>query len=372
MASGAATGRLAELPLERLGGLVRGALSLARTPAGLVPVRAAERAFAQMPDPFTRSVFRMPSGVRLAFTTDATVLELDVAVSPLVFEEPGGSPTPVFDLLVDGLDRESRPVEGAAGPDAPGDDLFAGPPRPTVTLRFGDLPAGAKAVELWLPQNAVVELRALRADAPVAPVDERRPRWIHYGSSISHCVEARRPTETWPALAARLAGLDLLNLGVAGNCHLDQFVARSIRDEPAECISLKVGINIAGGETLKHRTFGPALHGFLDTVRDGHPDTPILLVSPVYCRHLEESPAALPEGSLSLARMRELLAEIAAARAADGERIDYLDGLRLFGEADAGDLRDGVHPTPEGYLRIGERFAAAAFRDGFLAPALRP
>lgn len=364
MASPTASGLPAELPLEQLGSLVRGAVSLARTRAGVVPVRASERAFSQMPDAFTRAVFRMAAGVRVALTTEARVLELDVAVSPLALEEPAGSPTPAFDLLVDGRERERRPVECAAGHGAPGDDLFGEAPRPTVTLRFEDLPGGRKAVELWLPQNAVVAMRGLRADAPVEPTEERRPRWVHYGSSISHCVEARRPTETWPGVAALRCGLDLLNLGVAGNCHLDPFVARAIRDEPAACISLKVGINIAGAETLKHRTFGPAVHGFLDTVRDGHPDAPILLVSPVYCRNLEESPPALPEGSLSLARMRELLEEIALARAAAGERIHYLDGLRLFGEADADDLRDGVHPTPEGYLRIGGRFVDAVFRDG--------
>jgi hypothetical protein len=53
-------------------------------------------------------------------------------------------------------------------------------------------------------------------------------------------------------------------------------------------ISLKVGVNIAGGASLSYRTSGPALHGFLDTVRDGHERTPILVISPIICPVLED------------------------------------------------------------------------------------
>ena len=71
---------------------------------------------------------------------------------------------------------------------------------------------------------------------------------------------------------------------------LDQFVARTMRDLPSDLISIKVGINVVNGDTLRQRTFGPALHGFLDTIREGQPDTPILLVSPIFCPSAEDKP----------------------------------------------------------------------------------
>ncbi|MYB39286.1 MAG: GDSL family lipase, partial [Gammaproteobacteria bacterium] len=37
----------------------------------------------------------------------------------------------------------------------------------------------------------------------------------------------------------------------------------------------------------------------------------------------------------------------------------YVDGLTLFGAADAGDLPDDLHPNPAGYIRMGGRFAPA-------------
>src|SRR5205085_2030551 len=79
-------------------------------------------------------------------------------------------------------------------------------------------------------------------------------------------------------------------LGLAGQCHLDQFTARTIRDLPADVLSLKTGINNVNGDTLRLRTYGPALHGFLDTVREGHPDTPFMVISPILCPAHEDAP----------------------------------------------------------------------------------
>jgi lysophospholipase L1-like esterase len=55
--------------------------------------------------------------------------------------------------------------------------------------------------------------------------------------------------------------------------------------------------------------------------------------------------------------MRELLAEVVAARVRAGDgAIRYLSGLELFGAADVADLPDNLHPNAAGYRRMGERF----------------
>ena len=101
---------------------------------------------------------------------------------------------------------------------------------------------------------------------------------------------ATHPTGTWPVVAARLAGLDLVNLGLGGSALLDPFVARTIRDTPADLISVKLGINLVNQDLMRRRVLGPAVHGWLDTIRDGHPDTPIRLVSPIFCGIHESVP----------------------------------------------------------------------------------
>lgn len=57
-----------------------------------------------------------------------------------------------------------------------------------------------------------------------------------------------------------------------------------------------------------------------------------------------------------------MLTDVVATRVLAGdEHLSYLDGLELFGEPDVEDLPDGLHPNAEGYVRIGERFAALDF-----------
>ena len=113
-----------------------------------------------------------------------------------------------------------------------------------------------KGVEIWLPHNETTELVALRADAPGGPVAAGAGAiWLHHGSSISHGSNAASPTGTWPALAARAAGVDLVNLGLGGSALLDPFVARTIRDTPADVISLKLGINVVNADLMRRRAF---------------------------------------------------------------------------------------------------------------------
>jgi hypothetical protein len=295
-------------------------------------------------------------------------------------------PPPPFDLVVDG-EFVSRHTTSH------GNQIFIDPATEAVrfergaheTLRFDGLGNSMKHIQLWLPHNATVRLRSLRVSdgAAVAPTPDRgRPRWVHYGSSISHCMEPDGPTGTWPAVAARLADLNLQSLGLGGSCHLDQFAARTICDLPADLISLKVGINVVNMDSLKERTFVSSLHGFLDTVRDGHPHTPILLISPIVCPAAEDHPgptvpdargvfgvidrpAALSNGCLTLRRIREIIANTVDTRTALGDAsLHYLDGLKLFGDADLSDLPDGLHPNAAGYQRMGERFHTLAFAPG--------
>ncbi|HEY2213465.1 MAG TPA: SGNH/GDSL hydrolase family protein [Acidimicrobiales bacterium] len=365
---------------------VVGALDLDHSPTGLVPRRLPAWTRPQIPDLFMDVVVQLPSGVRLRFATTSTCIELDVMLTNLS-RPPMPQMAAVFDLVIDGeVVAQQQSTEGhliILGPNGPADISFAaGEP---TTLTFEDLPSGMKVVEIWLPQASGVELRSLRIEdgaSTEAAAPDPAPYWVHYGSSISHCIEATSPTATWPAVAAHQAGVKLHSLGLAGQCMLDQFVARTIADLPADVISLKVGINVVNGDTLRERTFGPALHGFLDTIRAKQPDTPILLVSPIFCPSAEDRPGpTIPnaEGNyitvdgledlrltcLTLNKIRTSISSIVDVRRGLGDtNLHYLNGLELFGVDDAGDLHDDLHPTAAGYVRIGQRFAELAFGAG--------
>ncbi len=371
--------------------LLRGALDVERTEHGLLPHRLPARARAQNSDAQLAMAEAQPSGVRLAFRTAATAVELDTLRTKRDYIGAPPRPDGRYDLLVDG-----RPAgqASATGGNVLTVDMVTWEteftPGPVGTVRFDGLPAGEKDVEIWLPHNETTELVALRTDAPVAPLPDRGRRvWLHHGSSISQGSDAAGPTAIWPAVAASLGGVELVNLGMGGSMMLDPFTARAMRDTPADLISVKIGINIVNHDAMRLRIFGPAVHGFLDTIREGHPDTPLLVVSPVHCAIHEDTPgpsapdlggigegrlkfAALGDpaekaaGKLTLGVIREELSRIVRLRASDDPHLHYLDGLDLYGESDAAEhpLPDNLHPDAATHHHIGERFGELAFGPG--------
>ena len=291
-----------------------------------------------------------------------------------------------FELVVDGdvIALVETPVGHVINLGPASDELSFDPGQPT-SVTFGGLAPQSKRIELWLPQASAVDLRSLRVDdgatVEATTVGTGR-RWVHYGSSISHCAGARSPTWTWPAMVSRAVELDHTNLGFAGQCMLDPFVARTIRDLNTDIISMKVAANIIAEDAMSERPFGPALHGFLDTIREGKPDTPILVVSPIFSPFAENHPGPLrlnAEGrtqrvdaadelrrsGLTMRKMRAAIEAVVTVRQGLGdENLHYLNGLELFGADDAGDLPDHVHPNDAGNQRIAERFVRHAFADG--------
>jgi hypothetical protein len=140
---------------------------------------------------------------------------------------------------------------------------------------------------------------------------------------------------------------------------------------------------------MRLRAFTPAVHGFLDTLRDGHPTTPLLVISPILCPIHEDTPGpGAPDfstlgtgqlrfratgdpaerafGKLTLNVIRDELARIVEQRATEDPHLHYLDGRALYGESDAAELPlpDGLHPDAATHRRMGERFARLAFGTG--------
>lgn len=364
--------------------LLRGFVELEGTDFGLLPHRLPTRARAQNVDPQLAMVEKEPSGVRLMFRTVATSIELDVL--PTRRQLVGVPPRPdgIFDLCINGrLERQ----QSAAGATILQTDMSTGITERLLgaiqTLRFTGLAGDDKLLEIWLPHNEIIELGSLRANAPIQPaIEADMPIWLHHGSSISQGSNATSPTGIWPVIAARIACLDLVNMGFGGSALLDPFTARAMRDTPADVISLKLGINLVNSDLMRLRAFGPAVHGFLDTIREGHPNVPLLVISPIFCPIHETTPGpgmfdsdalaqgqmkflacGRPEevatGKLTLTIIREQLQAIVDRRRQDDENIHYLDGRALYGEPDHArlPLPDRLHPDVETHGLIGARFA---------------
>lgn len=330
-----------------------------------------------------------PSGVRLEFVTASTRIGLELHTTRVAYRGMDRARGAV-DVVVDGEFHSSTVLRGGDAIEldmgTESSEVLSGE---ADTVFADDLPSGEKTVEIWLPHNEQIDLIALHTDAEVRPLS-RSDRagetvWLHYGSSISQGSNAAHPTGIWPAVAARRAGVSLHNLGFGGSAMADPFMARLMRETPADLISVKVGINVVNLDGMRRRIFVPAVHGFLDTIRDGHPETPLLVISPTHCLIHEDTPGpggvdpeSIAEGAmrfiatgatgdtelgrLTLQSVREALAEVVDARS-DDPNLHFLDGLDLFGAEDEArlPLPDGLHPVTEAHRLIGDRFADLAF-----------
>ena len=322
-------------------GMVQGAISCEAGDGWIRPWRLP---FGQLglfpPEDGLQARAAMAAGVRLRFATDSVSVALRLV--------PQAGPRR-FDLTCDGAILATA----TAAPDAD-------------TVQFADLQPGARIYELWFPTNATVELRELVLDssASFAVPPDPRPKWITYGSSITHCGGATSPARAWPATAARLRNLNLTCLGYGGQCHIEGMIARMIREQPADIISLKLGINVQGGSSLSARTFKPAIIAMVRTIRDNHPAIPIVLVSPIVSPPRESAPNRV---DLSLQAMRTEVEDAWRRLVAAGDpNLRYVHGHQLFGEDLVADyLPDNLHPNGDGYEIMGRNAA-----ERVLGPAL--
>jgi hypothetical protein len=311
--------------------IIQGHVSLERGEGWVKPWRLPHQRRSLFPSPEEGLLGRAEctSGVRLRFATEASAIRLRFLPLSDVPDSCGRDAFH-FDLTAAG----KRVGEASA---APGSE----------EALFTDLPSSEKVVEIWLLPEVPVTLLGLEADAPCRPLEDTRPRWVTYGSSLTHCVRAHSPARTWPTIVARKRGLHLTNLGFGGQCHLDAMVGIVIRDLPADVITLKLGINTIISGTLAARTYPAAIVALVQIIREKHPDIPMALISPIGYPPRETEPNAV---GYTISDMRRDMEAVHDRLVALGDKnLIYVNGLEVF------DLdlipryaKDQCHPDADG------------------------
>jgi lysophospholipase L1-like esterase len=188
-----------------------------------------------------------------------------------------------------------------------------------------------------------------------------QPRWVAYGDSLAEGWVASGPSGAWPAIVGRREGLDVVNMGYAGSARGELVSAEHVASITADVISISHGTNCwtriphSAGQMLENT------RAFLEVIRQGHPDTPIVLASPVVRPDAESTPNRL---GATLADLRAAMETAGRERIDRGDtRLAVVPGAAVLG---AEHLADGIHPGDEGHVRMAEVFGgavAAALRD---------
>ncbi|HEY5024822.1 MAG TPA: SGNH/GDSL hydrolase family protein [Acidimicrobiales bacterium] len=288
---------------------------------------------------------QIPAGVRLELVGDATAITLDytTATDDLGYRGAGAGTT--FALWQGDQQHDEQPAVLGAG---------------TVTLSLSG--SATEPAVVYLPEGMRPEVLALRPVGGSVEPAPAGPRWIAYGDSLLEGWVASAPALAWGVIAARRHGLDLVNLGYAGSARGEIPCAEAVAGLAADVISISHGTNCWTRTPHSAGMMLETTRAFLDIVRQGHPDTPVVVASPVLRPDAEGTPNRL---GATLADLRGAMEDAVRARidAGDGA-IVLIPGAEVI---TAAQLADAVHPGDEGQARLAEVFGAAvadAVREG--------
>ena len=194
-----------------------------------------------------------------------------------------------------------------------------------------------KVLEIGLDNGAAVERATPFAVA--APV-------VFYGTSITQGGCASRPGMSYQAILGRTLNLNHVNLGFSGNGKGEASVARAMAEIHAAAFVLDFAQNNGDVNSLA-RVYDP----FIGILRERHPDTPILAITPIYA-------AGEATGNQRNEQMRTLIRKVVSQRIAAGDaHLQLVEGTDLLGPSRADGLVDGTHPNDLGFQWMAEGLA---------------
>ncbi len=212
------------------------------------------------------------------------------------------------------------------------------------------LSEGEHEVELYFPlYNGVIELFiGLKEGSTLKKAKEYKHSKpvVFYGSSITQGGCASRPGNDYVSLLSRNLDTDVLNLGFSGNAKGEKTMAEYLASLDASVFVLDYDHNAPSAEHLK-ATHYPLYR----TIRDRHPDTPILFITkpdfPVYA-------SAVIRGNEEERRAVVYSTYLKAMEEGD-KNVAFIDGETMF-EGDDRDACtvDGCHPNDLGFYRMAK------------------
>lgn len=217
------------------------------------------------------------------------------------------------------------------------------------TIRFDLSTCTSHDIDIWLPLVTPTRLRNVRIDANshCTARSDTRLKWLTYGSSITQCRTAHSAARSWPAIVARKHNLNLCCLGYRGNCILEPLVATMISQQPADLITLKLGINVRGNGSLNVRSYQTSVIGLIQRIREKHPHTPIGVITSLISEARETHKNHV---GMSLQDYRHETEEaVRRVRLYGDQHIELYDGLSIFGKECTQYLPDDLHPNGDGY-----------------------
>ncbi|MEO6966748.1 MAG: SGNH/GDSL hydrolase family protein, partial [Acidobacteriaceae bacterium] len=283
-----------------------------------------------------------PSGGRIRFRTNSTnlAIRLEYPKAPDMTNMHAFGQTGV-DLYVNGAYWDTAIAGRDSKPGLVQEHSF-----------YKDRPRAYREITIYLPLYMPVKVLGIGIDTD-AEIQAPKPFALNkpivfYGTSITQGGCASRSGMSYQAILGRMLNVDFVNLGFSGNGKGEPALARAVASIDAAYFVLDFAQNNPTVESLAE-VYQP----FIDTIRSKHPETPILVITPIYSAHEAQSADSKLDG------MRVLIRRVAAQRIAAGDKnIQIVEGTDLIGPSRADGLVDGTHPNDLGFEWMAEGLAA--------------
>jgi hypothetical protein len=189
-----------------------------------------------------------------------------------------------------------------------------------------------------------------RPRRPPTPDEVPERKWVAYGSSITHGASPTVHVNSYVYHAARLAGLDVCNLGLSGSCLCEPEMARELASRSdARIMTLEIGVNMRSSFTPQQ--FQQRSDFLLDTLRAASPRKPIVLISS-FPNAASAACAADPSQPLTVNQeaLDRVLRETCDRRR--DPNLHLIEGSKIL-QSVADLTQDLIHPSDFGHARMG-------------------
>lgn len=212
----------------------------------------------------------------------------------------------------------------------------------------GQLSFDPSVFRVLLPQDCTVCLLGIEGDVS-PPRRQQLPhnRFLAYGSSITFGGDAAVPSGGYAARTAATLGADLINLGFAGSCYLEEEMADYIAARNDWTFAtLELGINVIG--FMPPETFEQKVQYFMRSLTNHHPDKWVFCIDIITChRDWSDEPIIHQFREIVRQKVEEL----------NHPRLVYVSGRELLTDW-RGLSIDLLHPSAEGMFEIARNLSA--------------
>ena len=203
-------------------------------------------------------------------------------------------------------------------------------------------------IEISMPLYKSVTIESVGIDDGAAikdPKPYKLPKPIvYYGTSITQGGCASTPGTTYQSFVSRWLDLDFVNLGFSGNGWGEPELAAAVSEIDACCYVIDFWGNVPADQ------YGARLPGFVGPIRENHPQTPVVVVSPFFYAQDANN------GANHAQQRKDAEAFVKEHQKQGDKNVYYLDGWKLISREETYGEVDGCHPNSLGFYLMAKGF----------------